>query len=793
LIDRTLIIRAFCFWTNDMNFLKSAVASAIAQGPPFPYSFGDKVDIDESIWTLNNGTKREDGSNCSIFSFDVAANKSRLPLAKNALRKLRTLRHPGVIKVLDTVETDTYIYIATERVVPLRWHVKRKSLTPETIKWGLSSVAALTVVQRTIKFINDEASSIHGNLRVGSVYTSESGEWKMSGFEVLSNVKDDEAVIYTYGSLVPDSGRYAPPELARGGWDAIKKSPHSAVDSFGFGCLIFEVFNGDFMGSDQAGQTKNIPPTMQQSYKRLVNPNPKARVSVGHFLEQGQRSGSFFDSPLIKLTEGIENLGVKTETEREQFLDDLDQLTDDFPEDFFKMKVLPELIKSVEFGGGGPKAFSVVMKIAAKLPSEDFDSKITPVVIRLFSNPDRAIRVCLLDSLPLMIDRLTQKTVNDKIFPQLVTGFTDIAPVVREQTLKSVLVIISKLSDRTINGDLLKYLAKTANDEQPGIRTNTTICLGKIAKNLGTSSRSKVLIAAFTRSLRDPFVHARNASLMALGVTGDCFSDEDVALRIMPAVCPLLIDKEKVIRDQASKTMDVYMQKVRKAAASMPDSALPPQGAEGPGGPRMSTPQPNEASASSWAGWAISSFTNKLSTAAGEMQTSNGSGTASPRPTPSPGPDARRPTTSSASALHRQAVTSPPPPMSRTPSSVVADAFNPEPADDGGDAWGDLADDDAWGEPTGSTKSSTAKKETTASATPFDDGAEPDFAGWLAAQSQKKGGSSKPLPKGLAKASTTTAKKPLAAKPAAKPVVAKKIDMKPKQAEDDDDGWGDGW
>ncbi|OHW94429.1 scy1 protein kinase [Colletotrichum incanum] len=776
-----------------MNFLKSAVASAIAQGPPFPYSFGDKVDIDESIWTLNNGTRREDGSNCSIFSFDVAANKSRLPLAKNALRKLRTLRHPGVIKVLDTVETDTYIYIATERVVPLRWHVKRKSLTPETIKWGLSSVAALTAVQRTIKFINDEASSIHGNLRVGSVYTSESGEWKMSGFEVLSNVKDDEAVIYTYGSLIPDSGRYAPPELARGGWDAIKKSPHSAVDSFGFGCLIFEVFNGDFMGSDQAGQTKNIPPTMQQSYKRLVNPNPKARVSVGHFLEQGQRSGSFFDSPLIKLTEGIENLGVKTETEREQFLDDLDQLTDDFPEDFFKMKVLPELIKSVEFGGGGPKAFSVVMKIAAKLSSEDFDSKITPVVIRLFSNPDRAIRVCLLDSLPLMIDRLTQKVVNDKIFPQLVTGFTDIAPVVREQTLKSVLVIISKLSDRTINGDLLKYLAKTANDEQPGIRTNTTICLGKIAKNLGTSSRSKVLIAAFTRSLRDPFVHARNASLMALGVTGDCFSDEDVALRIMPAVCPLLIDKEKVIRDQASKTMDVYMQKVRKAAASMPDSALPPQGAEGPGGPRMSTPQPNEASASSWAGWAISSFTNKLSTAAGEMQTSNGSGVASPRPTPSPGPDAKRPTTSSASALHRQAVTSPPPPMSRTPSSVVADAFNPEPADDGGDAWGDLADDDAWGEPTDSTKSSTAKKEIIASATPFDDGAEPDFAGWLAAQSQKKGSSSKPLPKGLAKASTTAAKKPLAAKPAAKPVVAKKIDMKPKQAEDDDDGWGDGW
>lgn len=67
------------------------------------------------------------------------------------------MRHPGVIKVLDTVEvsmaldsawpiltlakTETYIYIATERVVPLRWHVRRKSLSPETIKWGLNSIA----------------------------------------------------------------------------------------------------------------------------------------------------------------------------------------------------------------------------------------------------------------------------------------------------------------------------------------------------------------------------------------------------------------------------------------------------------------------------------------------------------------------------------------------------------------------------------------------------------------------------------------------------------------------------
>lgn len=41
-----------------MDFLKSAVASAIAAGSSQPFTFEDKVDIDQSSWTLHNGTKR---------------------------------------------------------------------------------------------------------------------------------------------------------------------------------------------------------------------------------------------------------------------------------------------------------------------------------------------------------------------------------------------------------------------------------------------------------------------------------------------------------------------------------------------------------------------------------------------------------------------------------------------------------------------------------------------------------------------------------------------------------------
>jgi SCY1-like protein 1 len=385
--------------------------------------------------------------------------------------------------------------------------------------------------------------------------------------------------------------------------------------------------------------------------------------------------------------------------------------------------------------------------------------------------------------------------------------------VVREQTVKAVLTIIGKLSDRTINGELLKYLAKTSNDEQPGIRTNTTICLGKISKNLGVSTRSKVLIAAFTRSLRDPFVHARNAALMALAATSDAFNEDDCANRILPSICPCIIDKEKLIRDQANKTMDIYMQRIRKFVSTMADTVLPPPNtaeASTTGAPRMSTPQPSEAA--SWTGWAISSFTNKISTAAGEI-TANANGTPGPA-RPSSAPLTAEPRkalgTSSASALHRQAVISPPATSARTSTSSNAnDYFQDADASedveiDIDDAWGNMEEDSFFDAPT-----EASKAKTPSAANPFEDDGEPDFAGWLAAQAGKKTGA-KPLPKGLAKPangrpaaarSATTGsvgssgvKKAVNAVSAVKPkpVVVKKIDTAPKET-GEDDGWGDGW
>lgn len=39
-----------------------------------------------------------------MFTFDVNAQRSLVPLARNAVKKLRTLRHPGIIKFIESYE-----------------------------------------------------------------------------------------------------------------------------------------------------------------------------------------------------------------------------------------------------------------------------------------------------------------------------------------------------------------------------------------------------------------------------------------------------------------------------------------------------------------------------------------------------------------------------------------------------------------------------------------------------------------------------------------------------------------
>jgi SCY1-like protein 1 len=82
-------------------------------------------------------------------------------------------------------------------------------------------------------------------------------------------------------------------------------------------------------------------------------------------------------------------------------------------------------------------------------------------------------------------------------------------------------------------------------DPEASIRTNTCILIGRLAPSLSVTTRRKILVPAFSRALKDPFVHCRVAGLMAFTATTDLFEIEEVALKALPAISGSTIDKDK--------------------------------------------------------------------------------------------------------------------------------------------------------------------------------------------------------------------------------------------------------
>jgi SCY1-like protein 1 len=66
--------------------------------------------------------------------------------AQNALRKLRTTRHPEVLKFMDAIESDSTIYIMTERVRSLsavlpQYSNKTTQEKEDWLLWGLQRIS----------------------------------------------------------------------------------------------------------------------------------------------------------------------------------------------------------------------------------------------------------------------------------------------------------------------------------------------------------------------------------------------------------------------------------------------------------------------------------------------------------------------------------------------------------------------------------------------------------------------------------------------------------------------------
>lgn len=568
----------------------------------FPYEVGDKVGNleDKSVWALHEGKKKGTGEILSVFVHDVkSSSEDKVQTAKVALRRLKTLRHPNILRFIDALESETVIYLVTEPVRPLEVQLNEEEKSDLAISWGLHQITA------GLSFLTNDCSLIHGNVCMASVFVDVAGEWKLGGVEYLKPVEPAPN-----SEAEPDLPRlpvlqvYEPPE-GRKFSKANKRIEKWSADMWGLGCLIWEVFNGSLSRTASLKSVGKIPRNLVPDYVQLVGANPKSRPNPAKFLQDCRTDGHYLKNSFVDANLFLQELQIKEHKEQKTFFSSLSSSLDSFPQQYCKHKILPQLLNAYEYGSAGSAVLGPLFKVGKLLDTDEYQQKIVPCVVKLFSSTDRATRIHLLQQLDNFVLHLKPSTVDEQIFPHVALGFGDTVPAMREQTVKSMLLLAPKLSEKTINNQLLKYFAKLQMDQEAGIRTNTTVCLGKIAVNLPPATRQKVLIPAFLRALRDPFPPARTAGVMGFLACVEFFSLKDCAVKILPALCSLTMDTERKIRDQVFKAIKLFLGKLEKASED-PESAMNQAAVA------EQTPDSAAAGGSSWTGWAVSSLTSKL-------------------------------------------------------------------------------------------------------------------------------------------------------------------------------------
>ncbi|XP_074814081.1 N-terminal kinase-like protein isoform X2 [Natator depressus] len=383
-----------------------------------------------------------------------------------------------------------------------------------------------------------------------------------------------------------------------------------SADMWRLGCLIWEVFNGILPRPSSLRSLGKIPKSLVPHYCELVGANPKIRPNPAKFLQNCRGPNGFMKNSFVETNLFLEEIQIKEPAARQKFFQELSNNLDTFPEDFCRHKILPQLLTAFEFGSAGAVILTPLFKVGKFLNTEEYRQKIIPVIVKMFSSTDRAMRIRLLQQMENFIQYLNEPTVNTQIFPHVVHGFLDTNPAIREQTVKSMLLLAPKLNENNLNMELMKHFARLqAKDDQGPIRCNTTVCLGKIGPYLNASTRQRVLISAFSRATKDPFAPSRAAGILGFAATHNFYSMNDCAFKILPVLCALTVDPEKTVRDQTFKAIRSFVTKLETVSED------PSQLSELEKDVHAASTSPGMGAAASWAGWAVtgvSSLTSKL-------------------------------------------------------------------------------------------------------------------------------------------------------------------------------------
>ena len=450
------------------------------------------------------------------------------------------------MRYIGDAETSDALYCAVERSTPLPAMLDPVADValdpkdfPDAVLWGLFQISS------ALSFLNHECGLVHGSLQQAAVMVTPGGDWKLSGFETAIEATNVAAIDLSGVPAYPVAFR--PPE------GHSSSAPVWATDAFGLGCTIYELYGNPLSGHEDLANKSlsGVPTSIKPIWAKLVSKQPTSRPDPRQVIA----APNWRKSPYIQAQLFFDNAALNEDGEKEKFYSGLVDNLSLFPAAVAHHKVLPHLCTAATISSKDALlVFSPLLAIGKMLDADEFRRQVTPVVVKLFGNPDRALRVTLLQHLAGYVNILSPELTAETIYPHVAQGFTDSHAMLRELSVKACLHLVPKMNEgsdgisETKSMDVAKQLGvRLSTDQEPIIRTNSIVCLGKITKSLTEKTREKLVLPGLIKGTRDQFKSARGAATMALVAVQELFPTAAISTMMLPAICHLTADPEKEV------------------------------------------------------------------------------------------------------------------------------------------------------------------------------------------------------------------------------------------------------
>ncbi|KAK6590172.1 Ser Thr kinase [Cryptosporidium xiaoi] len=548
----------------------------------FGYTIGERVEgEDYSIWTHYRGFKKNrPEQSCSIFVFDKSNNPNTgflgfLPvdvarkIAKNQFRICKSLIHPCILKIYDTLEVPNSYYIITEPCVSLYNLAVNSSFTFEVflndskelnydILFPIDCISGLYEVTNAVKFLHDDAKLLHGNINPFNIYVNYEGSWKLGGFENAIPLSEAS------NSYIDDISRQSTSSNIIG-WNFSRFNPRNPknIDLWNLGCLIYWSFKvstklnfvfdsggrlceqSDFKKRKRSIDSIELPYcndrvlTLENNLTphwlyywlsdllSCLNTDKDVNIENGLVLMRN-------NSPFVEFMNQINNFILKSPDDKKNFC----------------IQYLPNLITSIKvhcvyttnliiiqrildrilvnFSQCAPTVFPLILTLMesySPLNCPKFLLNAFQNTLKFLMNQnDRSIRYTLLKNISKYEKFLTKDIFQDCI-DSILMGFQDTANLIREATLQSMIFIIPLLLKehelRGIRGSDQNSRNNTKNTVssdfiysiKEGIKSSAAIF-----NALGSNNNSQVIVDKLVCSMfnlsKDPEVIIRSNTVI---------------------------------------------------------------------------------------------------------------------------------------------------------------------------------------------------------------------------------------------------------------------------------------